>query len=164
MAGGRDVLEAVTMKVLVADKFEKSGLDGLAAIGCEVSYQPDVKDATLVDAVRASGAAVLVVRSTQVTEAVLDAGLVDAAVARSLGRLREGNAVYGEIVADLLRTDGMGSADLAARLGRPAKDLALLRHRARRRFAALLADELRATVRDASAFEDLLSALDRYLP
>ncbi len=30
------------MKVLVADAFEKSGLDGLAAIGCDVSYQPDV--------------------------------------------------------------------------------------------------------------------------
>ena len=62
------------MKVLVADKFEKSGLDGLAAIGCDVSYQPDVKDGSLVDAVRDTGAAVLVVRSTQVTEAVLDAG------------------------------------------------------------------------------------------
>ena len=62
------------MKVLVADKFEQSGLDGLRALGCEVSYQPDVKDAALVDAVRASGASVLVVRSTQVTEAVLDAG------------------------------------------------------------------------------------------
>ena len=61
------------MKVLVADTFEASGLDGLAAIGCDVSYQPDVTDATLVDAVRASSAAVLVVRSTQVTEAVLDA-------------------------------------------------------------------------------------------
>ena len=39
------------MKVLVADKFEQSGLDGLRALGCEVSYQPDVKDAALVDAV-----------------------------------------------------------------------------------------------------------------
>jgi D-3-phosphoglycerate dehydrogenase len=62
------------MNVLVADKFEQSGLDGLRALGCEVSYQPDVKDAALLDAVRASRASVLVVRSTQVTEAVLDAG------------------------------------------------------------------------------------------
>jgi D-3-phosphoglycerate dehydrogenase / 2-oxoglutarate reductase len=62
------------MRVLVADKFEKSGLDGLAAMGCDVSYQPDVKDAALVEAVRTTGASVLVVRSTQVTEAVLDAG------------------------------------------------------------------------------------------
>lgn len=73
------------MKVLVADKFEKSGLDGLAAIGCDVSYQPDVKDATLVDAVRATGAAVLVVRSTQVTEAVLDAGSLSLIVRAGAG-------------------------------------------------------------------------------
>jgi hypothetical protein len=29
------------MKVLVADKFEQSGRDGLEAIGCDVSFQPD---------------------------------------------------------------------------------------------------------------------------
>lgn len=62
------------MNVLVADKFEQSGLDGLRAMGCEVAYQPDAKDANLVEAVRSTGAAVLVVRSTPVTEAVLDAG------------------------------------------------------------------------------------------
>jgi D-3-phosphoglycerate dehydrogenase len=62
------------MKVLIADKFEPAGIEGLRAIGCDVSYQPDVRDATLVDAVRATGADVLVVRSTQVNDAVLDAG------------------------------------------------------------------------------------------
>lgn len=62
------------MNVLVADKFERSGLDGLRALGCEVTYQPDAKDNALVDAVRTTGASVLVVRSTKVTEAVLDAG------------------------------------------------------------------------------------------
>src|SRR5262250_2322964 len=43
-----------TMKVLVADKFEKSGLDGLKAAGCEVTYEPDAKDDVLTDAVRKS--------------------------------------------------------------------------------------------------------------
>jgi D-3-phosphoglycerate dehydrogenase len=62
------------MKVLVADKFEKSGIEGLKAAGCEVIYEPDLKDATLVDAIGKTGAAVLVVRSTQVTEPMLDAG------------------------------------------------------------------------------------------
>jgi D-3-phosphoglycerate dehydrogenase len=38
------------MKVLVADRFEQSGIDGLADAGCDVSYQPDLKDATLADA------------------------------------------------------------------------------------------------------------------
>ncbi|MGD0308415.1 MAG: NAD(P)-dependent oxidoreductase [Acidobacteriota bacterium] len=62
------------MKVLVADKFEKSGIEGLKAAGCEVIYEPDLKDATLVEAVGRTGADVLVVRSTQVTEPMLDAG------------------------------------------------------------------------------------------
>ena len=40
------------MRVLIADKFEQSGRDGLDAAGCEFSYQPDVKDETLVEAIR----------------------------------------------------------------------------------------------------------------
>jgi hypothetical protein len=44
------------MKVLVADKFEASGLDGLRAIGCDVVYEPEAKDAALAAAVAASGA------------------------------------------------------------------------------------------------------------
>jgi D-3-phosphoglycerate dehydrogenase len=62
------------MIVLIADKFEKSGIDGLAAAGCEVVYQPDVKDDTLLAAIRETHADALVVRSTKVTEAMLDAG------------------------------------------------------------------------------------------
>jgi D-3-phosphoglycerate dehydrogenase / 2-oxoglutarate reductase len=62
------------MKVLVADSFEKSGLDGLTAAGCEVVYEPDAKDDRLIEAVRSTGADVLVVRSTKVTSAMLDAG------------------------------------------------------------------------------------------
>jgi len=62
------------MKVLVADKFEQSGLDGLGAAGCEVVYEPDLNDAALTAAIQTSGADVLVVRSTKVTEAMLDAG------------------------------------------------------------------------------------------
>jgi D-3-phosphoglycerate dehydrogenase len=62
------------MTVLVADKFEQSGLDGLRAAGCEVIFQPDAAGDALVEALRTSAAAVLVVRSTQVTEPMLDAG------------------------------------------------------------------------------------------
>ena len=62
------------MRVLVADAFEESGLTAFKAAGCDVLYQPDLKDAALVEAIRTSGAAVLVVRSTKVTEAMLDAG------------------------------------------------------------------------------------------
>ena len=73
------------MKVLVADKFEKSGLDGLHDIGCEVVYNADLKEDTLVKAVRDSGADVLVVRSTKVTEPMLDAGRLSLVVRAGAG-------------------------------------------------------------------------------
>lgn len=62
------------MKVLIADKFEQSGIDGLKAAGCEVSFQPDLKDDALTKAIGETGAEVLVVRGTKVTEPMLDAG------------------------------------------------------------------------------------------
>ena len=62
------------MKVLIADKFEQSGRDGLDAAGCDYSYQPDVKDESLAEAVRGYRPDVLVVRSTKVTEPMMDAG------------------------------------------------------------------------------------------
>ncbi len=62
------------MKVLVADPFEPSGLDGLRAAGCDVIHDPTLQDETLVAALADSGAEVLVVRSTKVTAEMLDAG------------------------------------------------------------------------------------------
>lgn len=62
------------MRVLIADKFEQSGLEGLKNIKCEVDFQPDLKDDALVRAVKDTNADVLVVRSTKVTESALAAG------------------------------------------------------------------------------------------
>jgi D-3-phosphoglycerate dehydrogenase len=62
------------MKVLVADKFETSGIEGLKGAGCEVIFEPDLKDAALAEAIGRTGADVLVVRSTVVTEPMMDAG------------------------------------------------------------------------------------------
>lgn len=73
------------MKVLVADKFEQSGLNALEALGCSVSYLPDASDDALADAVRSTAADVLVVRSTQVKEAVLDAGVLSLIVRAGAG-------------------------------------------------------------------------------
>ena len=73
------------MKVLIADKFEQSGLDGLRAIGCEVVYAPEAKDAALAEAVASSGAAVLIVRSTQVQAPALDAGALSLIVRAGAG-------------------------------------------------------------------------------
>src|SRR5436853_6409769 len=61
------------MRVLIADKFEQSGRDGLQALGCEISFQPDIKDALLVEAIAQQQPDVLVVRGTKVTEAMLAA-------------------------------------------------------------------------------------------
>jgi D-3-phosphoglycerate dehydrogenase len=73
------------MRVLIADKFEQSGRDGLQAAGCEVSYQPGLKDATLVSAVAEFLPDVLVVRSTQVPEPVLAAGALKLVVRAGAG-------------------------------------------------------------------------------
>ena len=73
------------MKVLVADKFEQSGIDGLKAAGCDVVYRPDLKDDALAAAIRDSGADVLVVRGTPVTAAMLEGGRLSLVVRAGAG-------------------------------------------------------------------------------
>jgi D-3-phosphoglycerate dehydrogenase len=73
------------MKILIADKFEQSGIDGLQALGCEVLYEPTLKDDALTKRLAESGAQVLVVRSTPVNEAMLDAGHVSLIVRAGAG-------------------------------------------------------------------------------
>jgi D-3-phosphoglycerate dehydrogenase / 2-oxoglutarate reductase len=73
------------MKVLIADKFEQSGIDGLKAAGCEVLYQPDLKDESLTAAIRETAADVLVVRSTAVTAPMLESGALSLVVRAGAG-------------------------------------------------------------------------------
>jgi D-3-phosphoglycerate dehydrogenase len=73
------------MKVLIADKFEQIGIDGLKAVGCDVVYQPDLKDDALVAAIRETGADVLVVRSTAVTAPMLESGALSLVVRAGAG-------------------------------------------------------------------------------
>jgi len=73
------------MKVLIADKFEKSGLDALQALGVEVLYQPDLKDAALGEALASTKADVLVVRSTKVPEPILEASTLSLVVRAGAG-------------------------------------------------------------------------------
>ncbi len=96
--------------------------------------------------------------------AELDAGWVESIQKQVLARLLDASATYYEIVLDLLRTDGEGSADLAERIGKPESRMKDLRHRARRRFALLFYEELRLSVRDDEAYEDLCSRLEPHLP
>jgi D-3-phosphoglycerate dehydrogenase len=73
------------MRVLIADTFEQSGIDGLTAAGCEVVYRPGLKDDALAAAIRETAADVLVVRSTSVTGPMLEAGSLSLVVRAGAG-------------------------------------------------------------------------------
>ena len=73
------------MKVLIADTFERSGIEGLRAAGCEVVYEPELKDETLRGAIGSTGADVLVVRGTRVTGPMLDSGRLSLIVRAGAG-------------------------------------------------------------------------------
>src|SRR6185436_2755236 len=62
------------MKVLIADKFEKVGIDGLKELGCTVLSEPDVKADALPDLIRRVDPNILIVRSKKVNVDALRAG------------------------------------------------------------------------------------------
>lgn len=61
------------MKVLVADKLEKSALAGLAALKCEVVQDADLNGESLTAAIASANPDILVVRSTKVQRDQIDA-------------------------------------------------------------------------------------------
>src|SRR5258705_13099292 len=73
------------MKVLIADQFEQTGIDGITAAGCDVIYQPALADQQLADALAATGADVLVVRGPKVTDAMLASGSLSLIVRAGAG-------------------------------------------------------------------------------
>ncbi len=62
------------MKVLIADKFPDAHIHAIKQAGFEVFYNADLKDAGLAEEVRKSHAEALVVRSTKVTEPMVEGG------------------------------------------------------------------------------------------
>jgi D-3-phosphoglycerate dehydrogenase / 2-oxoglutarate reductase len=62
------------MKVLIADKFEKVGIDGLKELGCAVVSQPDLTAEALPAAIKEVDPNILIVRGTKVNAASLNAG------------------------------------------------------------------------------------------
>lgn len=81
----QECLSYKKMRVLIADKFEQSGREGLQALGCDVSFQPDLKDDALTEAIRELTPDVLVVRGTKVTEPMLAAGQIKLVVRAGAG-------------------------------------------------------------------------------
>ena len=61
------------MKVLIADKFESSGREGLSRLGLEVLFEPELSGVALAQRLAETEATVLVVRSTMVDRAAIEA-------------------------------------------------------------------------------------------
>jgi len=73
------------MKVLVVDKFPSSSLEKLRSLGFDVAYNAELKGEALVAEVKQSGADALVVRSTKVTEPMLDGSRISLIVRAGSG-------------------------------------------------------------------------------
>ena len=71
------------MKVLIADKFEKVGIDGLKELGCAVVSQPDVKAEELPARIREIDPNIVIVRSKKVSAESLKAGTALSLVIRA---------------------------------------------------------------------------------
>ncbi len=73
LGAARGAAAAGGLSVLIADTFERSGIDGLRALGCKVQLEPDLSAETLPDAIKAHDPDVLLVRSTKVLAPALQA-------------------------------------------------------------------------------------------
>lgn len=60
------------MNVLIADKFEKAGIEGIKALGCAVTSEPDVGTEKMPEAIARVKPEVLIVRSTKVPAKVIE--------------------------------------------------------------------------------------------
>jgi len=60
------------MNVLIADKFETTGVEGLKRIGCSVSPDADLSGDSLREALASNGCEILIVRSTQVRAEMIE--------------------------------------------------------------------------------------------
>jgi D-3-phosphoglycerate dehydrogenase len=71
------------MHVLIADKLEQSALDGLKALGCQVTHEPTTGAEGLPAALKRTACDVLIVRSTKVNAAALEASPALRAIVRA---------------------------------------------------------------------------------
>lgn len=73
------------MRVLIADAFEPSGVEGLRELGCEVEHEPDLSGDTLPEALGRLQPEVLMVRSTKVSAEALGAAPVKLVIRAGAG-------------------------------------------------------------------------------
>jgi len=62
------------MRILIADKFESSGIEALKALGCTVTSNPDLNPDTLPAAMGEQDPQILIVRGTKVPAPAIEAG------------------------------------------------------------------------------------------
>lgn len=89
------------MKVLVADKFDKAGFDGLDALGCEVINEPGLGADDLAGAFATHDPDVLIVRSTKVRAPAIEA-------AGSLKLIIRAGSGYDNIDGEAAAARGIG--------------------------------------------------------
>lgn len=63
-----------TTRILIADKFEQSGIDALDELGCAVRVDPEITSETLAEAVEQHDPDILIVRSTKVQHGAIERG------------------------------------------------------------------------------------------
>ncbi|MCK4872119.1 MAG: hydroxyacid dehydrogenase [Phycisphaerales bacterium] len=92
------------MKILIADKFEDFGLTELKTRGFDVIFEPDLKDDSLLAALKEKDPDVLIVRSTKVPDAMI-------AAAGKLGLIIRAGAGYDTIDITAARAKGISVAN-----------------------------------------------------
>lgn len=88
------------MRVLIADKFEAQGIEGLRGLGCEVIVEPGITPETMGEALQRLDPEVLVVRSTKVLAPAIDS-------ARSLRYIVRAGSGYDNIDCDAASRRGI---------------------------------------------------------
>lgn len=100
--------------VLIADKFDQIGIDGLEELGCSVHVDPDLDPETIPAALKATGAKVLVVRSTKVPASVFDdCGDLGLVIRAGAGHDNIDSAAAGERGVPVCNCPGMNAVAVA---------------------------------------------------
>ena len=100
VASSHEDASSNSLKILIADKFEASGITGLEALGCKIQSMPDLSADELSDAMAEHNPDVLIVRSTKVSETVFEAG-------HALSLVIRAGAGYDNIDVDAASAQGI---------------------------------------------------------
>ena len=103
-----------TPGVLIADKFDQIGIDGLRELGCEVHQDAELGPETISGALKSTGASVLVVRSTKVPASVFeDCGNLSLVIRAGAGHDNIDSAAAGAKGIPVCNCPGMNAVAVA---------------------------------------------------